>query len=69
MKSANLKIVTNERATQRSEAELIEDSLPPPIHGEAEVQHKMPPRTVRHLDVDEILARSLPKLSGLEKAA
>jgi hypothetical protein len=59
MKSASLKIVTNEQTTQRSGAAIIEDEFPPPIHAVAQVP--MPPRLVRRLDVDGVLARSLPK--------
>jgi hypothetical protein len=66
MKLASLKIVTNEQTTQS--AAVIEDMLPPPIHAVA--QKPMPPRIVRHLDVDGVLARSLPKVAeGFEKAA
>jgi hypothetical protein len=57
MKLANLKIVTNEQATLS--AAVIEDELPPPIHAVAQVP--MPLRVVRRLDVDGVLARSLPK--------
>jgi hypothetical protein len=57
MKLANLKIVTNEQTTLS--AAVIEDALPPPIHAVA--RKPMPPRTGRRLDVDGVLARSLPK--------
>jgi hypothetical protein len=57
MKLASLKIVTNEQTTQS--AAVIEDTLPPPIHAVA--QKPMPPRIVRRLDVDAVLARSVPK--------
>lgn len=68
MKLASLKIVTNEQTTQRSVAAIIEDALPPPIH--AVSGEPMPPRRGRHLDVDEVLARSLPKVAEVfEKAA
>lgn len=55
MKLASLKIVTNEQTTQS--AAVIEDTLPPLIHA----VEPMPPRIVRRLDVDKVLARSLPK--------
>jgi hypothetical protein len=68
MKLANLKIVTNEQITQRSVAATIEDALPPPIHAVA--RKPMRRRTVRRLDVDGVLARSLPKVAeDFEKAA
>lgn len=68
MKLANLTIVPNEQTTQKSVAAVIEDALPPPI--QAVSADSAPPRTVRHLDVDKVLARSLPKLSeDFEKAA
>ena len=68
MKLASLKIVTNEQATQLAEAAIIEDVLPPPIH--AVVLEPKRPRTARRLDVDEVLARSLPRVTeGFEKAA
>ena len=68
MKLTSLKLVTNEQKTQRSVAAIIADTLPPPIHSVA--GEPIPPRTVRHLDVDEILTRSLPKLTeDFEKAA
>lgn len=59
MKLSNLKIVTNEQTTQRSVAAIIEDALPPPIHAVSE--SPVPRRTVRRLDVDGVLARSVPK--------
>jgi hypothetical protein len=68
MKLASLKIVTNEQTTQRSVAAIIEDALPPPIHA---VSGEPRPRCiVRRLNVDEVLARSLPKVAeDFEKAA
>ena len=59
MKLTSLKIVTNEKTTQTAVAAKIEDELPPPIHAVA--QAPMPPRIVRRLDVDGVLARLLPK--------
>lgn len=59
MKSASLKIVTSEETTQRSVAAIIEDELPPLIH--SVVPEPIRPRIVRRLDVDKVLARSLPK--------
>ena len=59
MKLANLKIVTKEPAIQRSGPAPIEDTLPPLIHAVA--PEPMPPRIVRRLDVDSVLARSVPK--------
>lgn len=61
MKLASLKIVTKEPAIQRSVAATIEDTLPPLIHALA--PEPMPPRRVRRLDVDGVLARSVPKTS------
>lgn len=67
MKSAGLKIVTTDPAIQRS-APVTIDTLPPLIHAVAPAP--MPRRKVRRLDVDEVLARSLPKVAGdFEKAA
>lgn len=59
MKLATLKIVTKEPAIQRSEPATIEDTLPPLIHAVA--PQPMSPRVVRRLDVDGVLAGSLPK--------
>lgn len=67
MKLTSLKIVTNEKTNQTAEAAMIEDTLPPPIH--AVKKEPMPRRIVRRLDVDEVLARSLPKVAEGEKAA
>jgi hypothetical protein len=68
MKLAILKVVTKEPTIQSPEPETIADTLPPLIHAAA--QAPMPPRIVRRLDVDEVLARSLPKVvEGFEKAA
>ena len=58
MKLTTLKMVTNNQTTQKSVAAVIEDGLPPPIH--AVVQKSMPPR-IKRLDVDSVLARSVPK--------
>lgn len=72
MKLSSLKIVTNEQKNQRSVAAIIEDALPPPIHAVSgmPVPRRTVRRGVRRLDVDEVLARSLPKLAeGFEKAA
>lgn len=66
MKLTSLKIVTNEKTAQTAVAAIIEDAPPPLIHA----VDPMPPRIVRHLDVDGVLARSLPKVAeGFEKAA
>lgn len=59
MKLATLKIVTKEPAIQRSVPATIEDTLPPLIHAVA--AEPMPRRVVRRLDVDSVLARSVPK--------
>jgi hypothetical protein len=68
MDLATLKIVTSKQTTQRSVAAIIEDALPPPIHAVA--GEPSPRRIVRRLDVDEVLARSLPKVAeGFERAA
>lgn len=68
MKVASLKIVTKDPAIQRSVPATIEDTLPPLIHALA--PEPTAPRLVRRLDVDEVLARSLPKLADVfEEAA
>ena len=59
MKSTSLRIVTNEPAIHRVVPAAIEDTLPPLIHAVA--PQPMPPRIVRRLDVDGVLARSVPK--------
>ena len=60
MKLSSLKIVTNEQTTQSPAALRIEDTLPPQIH--AVVREPMRRRRiVQRLDVDGVLARSLPK--------
>lgn len=59
MKLATLKFVTKEPAIQRSVPATIEDTLPPLIHAVA--PEPKPPRIVRRLDVDSVLARSVPK--------
>lgn len=59
MKLTSLKIATKEPAFQRSAAATIEDTLPPMIYGVA--PEPAPPRMVRRLDVDGVLARSVPK--------
>ena len=59
MKLASLKIVTKEPAIQTSVPTTIEDTAPPLIHAVA--PEPMPPRVVRRLDVDSVLARSVPK--------
>lgn len=60
MKAAILKIVTHEEPTRNRMPATIEDTLPPPINAVA-------PEAIRagkgrHLDVDAILARSLPEV-------
>ena len=57
MKLASLKIVTNEQTTQS--AAILEDAPAPPIYAVA--LEPRAPRRVRRLDVDGVLARSLPK--------
>ena len=59
MKLASLKIVTKEQTIQGSGSANIADTLPPMIHALA--QEPAPPRVVRRLDVDGVLARSVPK--------
>ena len=67
MKLSSLKIVKDEKKSQRAVAAIIEDAFPPPIH--AVSGEPMSPRSVRHLNVDEVLARSLPKMTErFEKA-
>jgi len=58
MKLTSLKMVSNKQTTQRSVAAVIEDAIPPPIHAVA--QEPTAPR-IRRLDVDSVLARSVPK--------
>ena len=68
MKLAGLKIVTRKQINQKSVAAIIEDAVPPPIHAVAGEPSAR--RIVRRLDVDEVLARSLPKVTdGFETAA
>jgi hypothetical protein len=68
MKLTSLTLVTNEPAIQSSVLATIEDTLPPLIHAVA--GEPMPRRIVRRLNVDEVLERSLPKVSeGFGKAA
>ena len=59
MKLASLKIVTKEQTNQSSGAATIEDVPPPLIHAVA--QEPEPTPIVRRLDVDGVLARSVPK--------
>ena len=59
MKLTSLKILTKEPTVQRSGSATIEDTPPPRIH--AVTQEPMPARTARRLDVDDVLARSVPK--------
>jgi len=59
MKLASLKIVTKEQTNQSSGASTIEDTRPPLIHAVA--QEPEPTTIVRRLDVDGVLARSVPK--------
>ena len=61
MKLASLKIVMKEPEIQRSLPAAIEDTLPPLI--QAVASQLMPRRVVRRLDVDSVLARSVPKTS------
>ena len=61
MKLASLKIVMKEPEIQRSLPAAIEDTLPPLI--QAVASQPMPRRVVRRLDVDGVLARSVPKTS------
>lgn len=59
MKLTSLKILAKEPTVQGSGSATIEDTPPPRIH--AVTQEPMRARTVRRLDVDEVLARSVPK--------
>ena len=61
MKLAILKIVTNEQTTQDPVPAIIEDALPLPINAVA--AEPIRARGGRHLDVDGILARSLPRVA------
>ena len=61
MKLASLKIITKEQTIQRSVPATIEDTMPPLIHAVA--PEPLPRRRVRRLDVDGVLARSVPKTS------
>lgn len=58
MKAAILKIVTHERPTRNRVPATIEDALPPPINAVA--RKKIRAGKGRYLDVDAVLARSLP---------
>ena len=62
MKAAILKIVMRQQATQTRVPVTIEDTLPPPINAVA--REKIRAGKGRHLDVDAVLARSLPKVAG-----
>jgi hypothetical protein len=59
MQLASLKIVTKEQTNQSSGPATIEDMPPPLIHAVA--QEPEPTPIVRRLDVDGVLARSVPK--------
>lgn len=59
MKLSNLKIVTKGQANQGSGSATIEDTPPPMIH--AVTPEPPRARVVRRLDVDSVLARSVPK--------
>ena len=59
MKLAILKIVTKEPAIQGSVPPTLEDTFPPLIYAVA--PEPTPPRIVRRLDVNGVLARSIPK--------
>ena len=59
MKLTTLKMVTNKQTTQRSVAAIIEDAVPPPIHAVAAPKRQAP--RIQRLDVDGVLARSVPK--------
>lgn len=60
MKAAILKIVTHEEPTRNRVPATIEDTLPPPINAVA--REEIRAGKGRHLDVDAILARSLPEV-------
>lgn len=62
METANLKIVTNQQATQSQELPTTAAVSHWPVIREA--PKPVPVRLGRHLDVDEVLARSLPKVLG-----
>jgi hypothetical protein len=62
MKAVILKIVTPAPPTQTRVPVTIEDTLPPPINAVA--PEKIRAGKGRHLDVDAVLARSLPKVAG-----
>ena len=59
MKLASLKIATKEPTIQRSVPTTIDDTPPPQIRAVAP-EPRLPGR-VRRLDVDGVLARSVPK--------
>ena len=64
MKRTILKIVSREPPTQKRVPARIKDTLPPPIIAVArEPRHA---GRGRHLDVDAVLARSLPTVVGEE---
>ena len=60
MKAAILKIVTRELPTQTRVPVTIEDTRPPPSN--AFVREPKRAGRGRHLDVDAVLARSLPNV-------
>ena len=60
MKAAILKIVTHEEPTRNRVPARIEDRLPPRINAVAREPRRA--GRGRHLDVDAILARSLPEV-------
>jgi hypothetical protein len=62
MKAAILKIVKRQQPTQNRVPVTIEDTLPPPINAVA--GEPIRAGSSRHLDVDAVLARSLPKVAG-----
>lgn len=62
MKAVILKIITRQQPRQTRVPVIIEDTLPPPINAVA--REKIRAGKGRHLDVDAVLARSLPKMAG-----
>ena len=62
MKAVILKIITRQQLTQTRVPVTIADTLPPPINAVA--GEPIRAGCSRHLDVDAVLARSLPKVTG-----
>jgi hypothetical protein len=67
MKAANLRIVTDTPPPKIVAQVTIEALAPGPIRGVAPAP--IPARRGRHLDVDAVLARSLPKVAETSRSS